>query len=159
LAPWAVRNFQVFGEPVPVVDSAYLHLWVGNNPYATGGPATPEAWGSAPTEELRQASRQPERYARLGPAVREEVTSRPYKTLERRGRAALYFFFGEGWFHGTLAERTEAGAEGVPGWLGRAYPVLLQGSLLGLLLLALLGWRWSYGWQFESMPAELAMIW
>ena len=37
LAPWAVRNYQVFGEPIPVVSSAYYHVWVGNNPAATGG--------------------------------------------------------------------------------------------------------------------------
>src|SRR5262245_55067002 len=40
LAPWTIRNYQVFDEPVPVVSSTYLHLWVGNNPQATGGPAT-----------------------------------------------------------------------------------------------------------------------
>src|SRR5262249_48995408 len=30
LAPWAVRNFQVFGQPIPVADSAFYHLWMGN---------------------------------------------------------------------------------------------------------------------------------
>ena len=37
--------------------------------------------------------------------------------------------------------------------------VLFFWTLLGLLVLAFLGWRWSYGWQAESMPAALAMIW
>ncbi len=36
LAPWTVRNFREFSEPVPLVDSAMLHLWIGNNPLATG---------------------------------------------------------------------------------------------------------------------------
>src|SRR5438046_917983 len=35
-APWAVRNYQTFGEPILVSDSAWLHLWMGNNPGATG---------------------------------------------------------------------------------------------------------------------------
>src|SRR5262249_58531746 len=38
LGPWAVRNWLVFEEPVPIVSSAYYHLWMGNNPEATGGP-------------------------------------------------------------------------------------------------------------------------
>ena len=36
---------------------------------------------------------------------------------------------------------------------------LLFWTLLGVLGLAFLGWRWSYGWQVESMPAALAMFW
>jgi hypothetical protein len=35
----------------------------------------------------------------------------------------------------------------------------MQSTLLGMLLLAFLGWRWSYGWRRESMPAGLAMVW
>ena len=38
LAPWTIRNWQVFNEPIPIVDSAYLHFWMGNNPAANGGP-------------------------------------------------------------------------------------------------------------------------
>ena len=28
-----------------------------------------------------------------------------------------------------------------------------------MFALAFLGWRWSYGWRKESMPASLAVIW
>ena len=35
LAPWMVRNVQTFGDVLPIVDSTYLHLWVGNNSAAT----------------------------------------------------------------------------------------------------------------------------
>src|SRR5262245_29567154 len=42
LAPWTIRNFQAYDEPVPVVDSTYLHLYMGNNLLATGGPQTEE---------------------------------------------------------------------------------------------------------------------
>jgi hypothetical protein len=38
LAPWTVRNFKIFAEPVPIADSGPWHLWIGNNPAATGGP-------------------------------------------------------------------------------------------------------------------------
>ena len=31
--------------------------------------------------------------------------------------------------------------------------------MLVLLLLAGLGWRWSYAWQRPSMPASLAVVW
>src|SRR5262249_52900468 len=40
LAPWTLRNYQAFHDVVPVADSMYLHLWVGNNEKATGGPQT-----------------------------------------------------------------------------------------------------------------------
>src|SRR5258708_281919 len=38
VTPWMIRNYQVFNEPTPIVDSAYLHVWMGNNPAADGGP-------------------------------------------------------------------------------------------------------------------------
>src|SRR5262249_24099570 len=93
LAPWTVRNVHVFHEPLPVVDSTYLHLWIGNNPHATGGPATEEAWRSAPAKELRNVPSQPQRYARLGPLVRDEWRRDPVESLRRRAMAGLYFVF------------------------------------------------------------------
>jgi hypothetical protein len=155
-----VRNFQVFNEPIPVVDSTYLHLWIGNNEYATGGPATEEMWRSAPEKDLRQITSQPQRYAKLGPLVRDEVRKEPVKSLQRRAKAALYFLFGERWFaDGTLAEVTSEGEEAMPAWLANAYPIALLAVLLAVLALAFLGWRWSYGWRWESMPLMLTMIW
>jgi hypothetical protein len=35
---------------------------------------------------------------------------------------------------------------------------LFTSSLLGMLLLGAIGWRWSYGWRRESMPAALAVL-
>ena len=35
----------------------------------------------------------------------------------------------------------------------------LLGWFLGLLLLAAVGWRWSYAWAKQSMPIALAVIW
>lgn len=161
LAPWAVRNFQVFREPLPVVDSAWLHLWVGNNPLADGGPLTERLWEGAPAPELQNWPKQAERYARLGPLVRQEVRDQPAATLRRRLQAGFAFLCGARWFHhdGQLAEEAVPGATTMPDWLARAYPVTLQAVLLALLLLGLLGWRWTYGWRFDAMPATLALVW
>ena len=160
LAPWMVRNFQLFREPVPVVDATYLHLWVGNNPLADGGPLTDRMRAAAPTAELEKIPGQAERYARLGALVRQEVRDHPAEAVRRRLQAGLDFFFGARWFQdGRLAEHASPGETAMPGWLARGYPVTLQAVLLALVLLGLLGWRWTYGWRFDMMPATLAMIW
>jgi 4-amino-4-deoxy-L-arabinose transferase-like glycosyltransferase len=160
LAPWMVRNFQLFREPVPVVDSAYLHLWVGNNPHADGGPLTDRMRESAPTAELERTPNQTERYARLGALVRQEVRDHPAETLRRRLQAGFAFLCSARWFQdGQLAEHAVPGETTMPDWLARGYPVTLQAVLLALLLLGLLGWRWTYGWRFDSMPATLALVW
>ncbi len=160
LAPWMVRNYQLFREPVPVVDSAYLHLWVGNNPLADGGPLTDTMRESAPAAQLEKIPKQTERYARLGGIVREEVRDHPAETLRRRLQAGFAFLCGARWFRdGQLAEHATPGETTMPDWLERSYPVTLQAVLLALLLLGLLGWRWTYGWRFDMMPATLALLW
>src|SRR5262249_59736962 len=69
LAAWTVRNYQVFHDAFPVVDSAYYHLWVGNNPRATGGSldehTAADALPPGRAEELRAVAKQPDRYAAL----------------------------------------------------------------------------------------------
>src|SRR5262249_10639358 len=40
LVPWTVRNYQLDEDVVPVVDTAWWHLWIGNSPGATGGAET-----------------------------------------------------------------------------------------------------------------------
>jgi hypothetical protein len=160
LAAWTVRNLQVFNEPIPVVTSAYLHLWIGNNPLATGGPATEAMLQAAPTAELQKIDQQPARYALLGKEVGNEIREQPVRTLQRRLRAWITFFVGERWLaDGTLAEEIKPAADDMPGWLARSYPVALQAVLLAMLALAVLGWRWSYGWRWESVIAAIAMIW
>jgi 4-amino-4-deoxy-L-arabinose transferase-like glycosyltransferase len=162
LAPWTVRNYQVptIGQPIPVVDSAYLHLWVGNNPDATGGPVT-ERMLHADRDlaaDLRKVNSQPERYARLAPRVAEEVRRDPPATVRRRIDAALMFLLGQRWFKDhQLAEVTHEGT--MPGWLERSYPLAFPATLLALFALGFLGWRWSHAWRADSMPAALAMVW
>jgi hypothetical protein len=162
LAPWTVRNFQVFNEPVPIVDSTHLHLWIGNNPHADGSPLTEEMIKTVNADDLAHAQKQPERYARLGRLAWEEVRNHPDSTLQRRMQAGLAFLFGRHWLNdGTLAETISASEGGgeLPERIAGAVPVVLQGMLLGMLFFSLLGWRWTYGWRWESMPSSLAFIW
>lgn len=37
LAPWGVRNYRCFGEPIFTTSNGGINLYIGNNPYATGG--------------------------------------------------------------------------------------------------------------------------
>ena len=168
LIPWTARNYQTFHTIIPLVDSAYFHLWMGNNPAATGGPLTEQevkaALGPERTAELEGIAAQPERYRRLAPDVADEIRANPAATFQRRLRAGLGFFFGTTWLTGFPQERafvreSGAGLEVVPEWLSGLVPALLPGSLLGILVLGALGWRWSYGWRHEAMPAALAVMW
>jgi predicted outer membrane repeat protein len=160
LAAWTVRNMQAYNEPLPIVSSAYLHLWIGNNPHADGGPATAERLAAAPSSKLWTEANQAKRYAMLGPEVSQEIHDRPVGTLQRRLRAAIMFFVGARWLKdGSLALPTDDPEAPMPEWLEDAYPIWLQATLLAMLGLAILGWRWSYGWRWESVIAAVAMIW
>jgi hypothetical protein len=170
LIPWAARNYQTFRAVFPVVDSAYLHLWVGNNPQATGGPMGAAAMdrvladahledGRTRLEEL-QSRRQPERYQQLAWDVWDEVRSNPAGTFQRRLRAGLGYLLSTNWLERRpLAEAGENPPQGEAVWFSRSLPVALPGVLFFMLLLGALGWRWSYGWRREAMPISLAVMW
>lgn len=158
LAPWTIRNYEVFQEPIPIVSSTYYHLWIGNNPEATGGPVTEKMLGEAPREELQQLASQPARYARLGQEVLKEMQDRPVPTVQRRLKAILVFLLGQRWLDdGTLVEVDPV--EVMPDWLRDVYPIAFPAVLLGMLTLGFLGWRWTYGWRRECIPAALAVVW
>ncbi|MBY0231832.1 MAG: glycosyltransferase family 39 protein [Gemmataceae bacterium] len=158
LAPWTIRNVQAMGAPLPVVSSIYLHLWIGNNPAADGGPATPGTWAKAPANELKAMPSQEARYARLGRKVTEEAVAEPVKTMNRRLHAFLGFWVGDAWLKkGEVAQETGEGTE-APEWLAERADNALMVALLAMLGLGLVGWRWSYGWRWESFPAALAMF-
>ena len=164
LAPWAVRNYQVFHQPIPIVDSAWLHLWIGNNPQATGGPPTEAMWFSDTAKKLQDQDikDQPRRYDRLARDAWEEIKSEPVKTIQRRVQAWSDFWVGAHFFtdpqHGLAEVRPTDEAEGQ-----KPPPpnteLILYLSLFGMLLLALLGWRWTYGWRKDAMPSSLALFW
>jgi hypothetical protein len=162
LAPWTVRNFQVHGDVVPIVNSAYLHLWMGNHPGATGGPEKErtllEALAKARQEDVQTTTkqladlRQQERYQGLGQEVVQAIRTDPAGTVERRLWAGLFFFFGEDWITKHRLWRSEQTVE-------EPVPLLFMASLYGMLLLGVLGWRWTYGWRREAMPSSLAVFW
>jgi 4-amino-4-deoxy-L-arabinose transferase-like glycosyltransferase len=164
IIPWVTRNHQAFHEVMPIADSAYLHLWIGNNSKATGGPESEETMRTALADrdgpkvaDLEKMS-QPERYRSLASQLGREIVAKPAQAIERRLRAGLAFFFGDKWL--TDREYCRTGkTEGVPAWLTSWITTLLVGSLFFMLLLAALGWRWSYGWRRESMPLGLAPVW
>lgn len=156
LGSWTFRNGQLFGDLVPIVDSTYYHLWIGNNPQATGGPNENM---QPPVDPLVPPSRRTERDAAFAQQIRQELRARPVETVRRRLRAGLDFVFGERWFSkGEFADPTSA-EEIQPTWLLWTYPIVLQSTLLVLVLLGLLGWRWTYGWRSGAMPSSLALIW
>ena len=157
LAPWAVRNYQLLGEPVPVVSSAYYHVWIGNNPAATGGPVSADMLTPTLVDELKPLQ-QPERYSRLGKEVVAGISAGPMTALRRRVKATYAFLFGQQWVAGGSMVQVKPNPDG-DDHIEAIAPLLLLASLLGVLTLAFLGWRWSYGWRWESIPAMLAMIW
>ena len=167
LAPWAVRNWNAFEEPVPVVTSAYLHLWIGNNPGAAGGPMDETALRlSFPPERLKELlaeGNQAKRYAGLGRDVVQEIGRDPAAAVTHRLQAAVKYVSGDAWFANqrmcrTQPVRDEADTAPQAEWLTANIEVLLQGSLLVLLVLGLLGWRWSLAWKRNARLAEFAFL-
>ena len=165
LAPWAVRNFREFGEVVPVVDSAMLHLWIGNNPQATGGPLDERSLrASLPPERLQALLAEPNqarRYASLGQDVIREVANDPGATISRRIWAGLMFVFGKSWFNDMRLSRTARASEAMlpPEWVSTGAEGALHASLLAMIVLGLLGWRFSFGWRKQARLATLAAVW
>jgi hypothetical protein len=161
LAPWTLRNFDGFHDVYPIVDSMYLHLWMGNHPKATGGPQDgallAESLGKT-REELARLE-QPERYRSLARPMVEELQRDPQAALQRRLWAGLCFFFGEDWLTQRKLWRDIAPADGGNAPDSGPLPLLLLASLLGMLLLGVLGWRLTYGWRHASLPAALAVCW
>jgi 4-amino-4-deoxy-L-arabinose transferase-like glycosyltransferase len=169
LGPWTLRNFQAFGEPLPLVDSAYLHLWMGNNAFADGGPqseqvmlvALAERRGVDPDALRHELARepQPRRYRGLAGDVAAEVRRDPADFLRHRIEAGLCFLFGRDWLKERRVAAATATSDSMPSWLAHSYPVILLSVLILLLPLAILGWRWTYPWRHDAMPSVLALIW
>jgi 4-amino-4-deoxy-L-arabinose transferase-like glycosyltransferase len=166
LAPWTVRNWQAYGEIIPVADSAFLHLWIGNTPQATGGPMDArQLRDTLPADRLAHLMQEPNqarRYRKLGTDVWEAVAADPAGAAARRLWAGLYFVFGENWFtQHTLTESGRAGDNpaSMPDWLAERHHGLLIGALFGMLLLGFLGWRFTYAWRASARLATLALLW
>ncbi len=154
--PWAVRNYQDFHDVLPIVDSTYYHLWVGNNPNATGGPATAAAQASIANEELAGLP-EPQRFARLAPLVLREVQENPSATLRRRLWAGFCFLVGEDWLTRAAVNQTPA-LENNAEFISPAMPAVLSGVLLAMLLLGPLGWHCATDTEPGARLAALALL-
>ncbi|HMC65646.1 MAG TPA: glycosyltransferase family 39 protein, partial [Gemmataceae bacterium] len=165
LAPWTLRNYQVFGEWVPIVDSAPYHLCVGRYFPRMASEIKDEELlkqlaGSGKKDQQTAAAdlaqmNQVERYRTLGRATWENIQQDIGGEMKRRIGAGLSFFVG-----GDGADDTKARSADEPrDWWQQNYAAFLYGSLFGMLLLGVLGWRWTFGWRRQSMPASLAVMW
>lgn len=170
LIPWTARNYQTFKTIIPIADSTYLHLWIGNNWRATGGPLAEDTQreilrGVTETDgrnrlERLEKMKQSRRYQQLAWDTLEEVRANPGATLARRLRAALGFLVGFDWLSGGSLWRDDPTVPAdTPEWMVRLAPALFFGSLLDMVLLGALGWRWSYAWRSEALPLSLAVVW
>jgi hypothetical protein len=142
LAPWMVRNFLDFGDVYPIVDSTYRHLWVGNNPKATGGPID-----DAPPVTVKLQAKE----------AFNEVKGNPAASFSRRVGAAQAFLLGGDWSTTGQLWRTQAPGSGAA--LVNYVPFALYSALIAAFLLGLLGWRWSYLYHNEALLLAVAAIW
>ncbi|HEV8061256.1 MAG TPA: glycosyltransferase family 39 protein [Gemmataceae bacterium] len=170
LLPWTFRNYRLFGEVVPIVSSAPFHIWMGNNPQATGGPMDENAM-LASLAESRNSSKQdveqtsgalPQkaRYDQLVADARAEVQRHPAETIRRRLLAGIYFWFGADWLKNDKCWETESvSTTESPGFLVGNATLILNGMLLFMVIFGLLGWRWTSRFSLQAMPTSLALIW
>jgi hypothetical protein len=162
LAPWCLRNYFIFERPVPVATSTYYHLWMGNNPLANGSSIDEQILRDLLPEDRRKAlaeANQATRYNQLAAECWQEVHDQPQETLTRRINAALFFLFGERWFKDRrLSLMSEKADESMPTWMRDNAEIILQGTLLGVFVLALLGWRLSHAWRKYGRIATIAAL-
>lgn len=164
LAPWMVRNLQVFEEPLPVVSSLHLHLWIGSHDRADGGSLESVGDGLTHEERVRFAAieHQPARYAALGGKALEQWRQDPAAALGRRLNAGLKFIVGDRWLQPDprlAAPSPDRSAASSGEWVVENAEIYLRAALLFLVLLGLLGWRCAHPWKATSRLATLAAIW
>jgi 4-amino-4-deoxy-L-arabinose transferase-like glycosyltransferase len=182
---WMGHNYQQHQNPLPIVDSLWWHVWLGNNEHATGGPqdgdvadllggekadnplAPPvepvvEPAEGVPNEKPLKPVEAPKAPAKvnhddLAAKVMDEVKAEPFKTVERRLIAGLHFFTGkaDGQRDGLMTNAVEEQPDPRLDFL----PDALYCTLFGMLFLAVIGFRWSYAWRLHTMPLQLAVFW
>jgi hypothetical protein len=142
MAPWSLRNYEASHDVVPVVNSAYHHLWIGNHP-VDATRATPAA---EPTGERARAE-----------AVRDAIAQDPAAALDRRLNAGLAFLVGEDWLR-QKRWFVEGSSTEMPDDVRAACRIALPASLLFLFAFGLVGWRWSYPHRSAMGAATLAVL-
>jgi hypothetical protein len=170
LVPWTLRNFKELGGFVPIADSACLHVWEGINSQSTGGAQMEQtvlaALADARREDVDETTErlgrlpQRERYASLREDILKQVESDSAGVFKHRLEAGVAFFFGEEWLkQRTLWRSGPADAGEMPGWFSGSYAAILYGALFAMLVLGVLGWRWTYSWRHQAMPSSIALVW
>jgi hypothetical protein len=168
IGPWAVWTTQQHGTPIPVASTAWFdvwagsHVWVGTNYTLADHVADGRTMKLSDLDEqvsadlLARLQNRPvaERYQLLAPVVYEEITANPVNYLYQRVRSLSQFFFGVRTPRQAIINQALAPIA-IPPFI----PVSLYVSLFGMLFLALLGWRWTYGWRFHAAPLTLAIYW
>jgi 4-amino-4-deoxy-L-arabinose transferase-like glycosyltransferase len=163
VGPWVVRNWNAFEEPVPIVTSTYLHLWIGNHPQAHGGSLDEadlrKSFSPERLKGLLDEPNQAKRYASLGRDVLEEIKRDPAATVTHRWQAAVKFLLGGNWLKDQRMSRENPEAMSAPDWLAPHVEFWLQGMLLAIVVLGVLGWRWSQAWKNNARLATFALVW
>jgi hypothetical protein len=182
LGPWTVRNWQIFHEPIPIVNSSYWHLCIGNNPGATGGPMSEHAMlisldiesrkqlkelndlDLERREQFKELGTQRQRYQILAEATLQTLRADPAGCVRRRIQAFLVFIFGQrivpmqnGRLQGGLLS-IQDNLESMPSWMSENLELMFYAATCVVIFLGLLGWRWTYAWRREGRLLALATI-
>jgi hypothetical protein len=127
-SPWLVRNALTFGHPIGMVSTSPYGLWIGNNPFATGGALAADGRDMEQTDPVllqsirgRSETEQQQLYRDTAIAY---ITSHPWETVRNYGVKLRSFFF---W-----SEQTGA-------WYPAEFRLLYQVFYIGLLLCAAIG--------------------
>jgi len=163
---WGLHNYREFEQPIPIIDSTYLHLWIGNNGNTTGSTMDEAALRSSledtRLQQLLKEKNQAKRYQSLANDVLYEANTRPIDTMSRRLKAFEIFALGEYWGRNgrlSVVHETSETIAPPPTWLADRLEVILHGTLLGVFVLSLLGWRWSHAWRSQGRIAAIAFLW
>jgi hypothetical protein len=148
LAPWIVRNAQAFQQPAPIVDSAWLDVWIGVMPGATGDASDEKTLRDSlrpeRLKELLDETNQAKRYDRLSHDVGQRVLRHPNEVLRGRVAVAIRFLFGDAIAaDGRLVALNPEGASAF--MIHRDVETAAAIFLFAVLVLALIGWRTSAG--------------
>ena len=127
-APWTVRNYRTFGEPVLISANSGMNLWMGNNPATTGFFQDPPAMpGLDEVKSDAELGRQAKSY------ILEHPGSFLVRTIVKAVRQHERLTIGVGWNAGGLAMVASPAVVEAIKWGGQAFwLLLLAAGVIGL---------------------------